>query len=349
MTDNLSSGDYVGMSFWLISMALVAATAFFFVERDRVAGKWKTSLTVSGLVTLIAAVHYFYMRDVWVATGTSPTEFRYIDWLLTVPLLMVEFYLIMSAVGKVPGRVFWNLGMNPALNVKDYMTKVGPDTEFVFNDAFWGKLNFVVNAVDNIHARLYVDGRCVWYEKPLLESGTLGTKANSQMIVPHVTQCYGDSQDPPEEAIPMCTLRNFPNQIEHCIEWGRDKFNSLFVDVPADAVSYLDNPKLFIHQLKTNNTSSGMKSSLTNLKDFIGYQQEGKFENCVRLARVCFDDYYNYTIKDLLSLFPKDAKDKEGAPFWSGPKRCPTPIAFDVNNKQHVEFIGRTYRISNFR
>ena len=109
MTNNLQGGDYVGMSFWLISMALVAATAFFFLERDRVAGKWKTSLTVSGLVTLIAAVHYFYMRDVWVATGTSPTEFRYIDWLLTVPLLMVEFYLIMSAVGKVPGRVFWNL------------------------------------------------------------------------------------------------------------------------------------------------------------------------------------------------------------------------------------------------
>ena len=109
MTNNLVSGDYVGMSFWLISMALVAATAFFFLERDRVAGKWKTSLTVSGLVTLIAAVHYFYMRDVWVASGTSPTEFRYIDWLLTVPLLMVEFYLIMSAVGKVPGRVFWNL------------------------------------------------------------------------------------------------------------------------------------------------------------------------------------------------------------------------------------------------
>ena len=109
MTDNLSSGDYVGMSFWLISMALVAATAFFFVERDRVAGKWKTSLTVSGLVTLIAAVHYFYMRDVWVATGTSPTEFRYIDWLLTVPLLMVEFYLVLSAVTKVPAGVFWRL------------------------------------------------------------------------------------------------------------------------------------------------------------------------------------------------------------------------------------------------
>ncbi len=109
MTYNLSSADPVGMSFWLISMALVAATAFFFIERDRVAGKWKTSLTVSGLVTLIAAVHYFYMRDVWVSTGTSPTELRYIDWLLTVPLLMVEFYLVLSAVTKVPARVFWKL------------------------------------------------------------------------------------------------------------------------------------------------------------------------------------------------------------------------------------------------
>jgi bacteriorhodopsin len=103
MTNNLSASDPVGISFWLISMA------FFFVERDRVAGKWKTSLTVSGLVTLIAAVHYFYMRDVWVATGTSPTVFRYIDWLLTVPLLMIEFYLILSAVTKVPAGVFWRL------------------------------------------------------------------------------------------------------------------------------------------------------------------------------------------------------------------------------------------------
>ena len=109
MTNNLTASDPVGISFWLISMALVAATAFFFIERDRVAGKWKTSLTVSGLVTLIAAVHYFYMRDVWVSTGTSPTVFRYIDWLLTVPLLMIEFYLILSEVTKVPAGVFWRL------------------------------------------------------------------------------------------------------------------------------------------------------------------------------------------------------------------------------------------------
>lgn len=118
--------------------------------------------------------------------------------------------------------------MNPDLNVTVHQAFVSPDTEDLFNDEFWEGLDFVVNAVDNIKARLYVDNKCVWYEKPLLESGTLGTKANAQMIVPHKTQCYGDSQDPPEESIPMCTLRNFPNQIEHCIEWGRDQFNTLF-------------------------------------------------------------------------------------------------------------------------
>ena len=106
---NLKSDDFVGISFWLISMALVAATAFFFLETQRVEAKWKTSLVVSGLVCLVAAVHYFYMRDVWVATGDTPTVYRYIDWLITVPLLMIEFYLILRAITNVSGGVFWRL------------------------------------------------------------------------------------------------------------------------------------------------------------------------------------------------------------------------------------------------
>ena len=108
-TATLEQNDFVGISFWIISMALIAATVFFFLERDRVSQKWKTSLTVSGLVTLVAAVHYFYMRDVWVATGSTPTVFRYIDWLITVPLLMIEFYLILAAITKVSVGIFWRL------------------------------------------------------------------------------------------------------------------------------------------------------------------------------------------------------------------------------------------------
>ena len=105
----LASDDFVGISFWVISMGMLAATAFFFMERGSVAAGWRTSVTVAGLVTGIAFIHYMYMRGVWVQTGESPTVYRYIDWLITVPLQMVEFYLILSAVRKVSSGIFWRL------------------------------------------------------------------------------------------------------------------------------------------------------------------------------------------------------------------------------------------------
>ena len=106
---DLKADDYVGVSFWIISAAMVAATYFFTVERDRAEGKWKTSLTVAALVCGIAAIHYFYMREVWVSTGESPLVFRYVDWLLTVPLQIIEFYLILAAIAVVRAALFWKL------------------------------------------------------------------------------------------------------------------------------------------------------------------------------------------------------------------------------------------------
>jgi len=105
----LASDDFVGISFWLVSMVMLASTAFFFLEAGNVAASWRTSIIVSGLVTGIAFVHYVYMRDVWVMTGESPTVYRYIDWLITVPLLMIEFYLVLAAVGKANSGIFWRL------------------------------------------------------------------------------------------------------------------------------------------------------------------------------------------------------------------------------------------------
>ncbi|GAB3640819.1 bacteriorhodopsin [Spirosoma arcticum] len=95
----LRPGDVVGFTFFTGYMAMFAAAVFFFLERSQVEGHWKTSLTVSGLITLIASVHYYYMRDQYLATGESPTEFRYIDWTLTVPLMCVEFYLLIKPFG----------------------------------------------------------------------------------------------------------------------------------------------------------------------------------------------------------------------------------------------------------
>jgi len=95
----MAPNDYVGFTFFIGCMAMMAASAFFFFTMNDFDRKWKTSILVSGLITFIAAVHYFYMRDYWASVGESPTFFRYVDWTLTVPLMCVEFYLLTKAAG----------------------------------------------------------------------------------------------------------------------------------------------------------------------------------------------------------------------------------------------------------
>jgi len=106
----LDANDGVAVSFWIISIAMVAATVFFWKESDRVDAHWVTSINVGSLVTLVAAVHYFYMREYWIVKNGTPILYRYIDWSITVPLQMVEFYLILSAVQPhISQGIFWRL------------------------------------------------------------------------------------------------------------------------------------------------------------------------------------------------------------------------------------------------
>jgi bacteriorhodopsin len=91
--------DYVGFTFFVGCMAMMAASAFFFLSLSQFDKKWRTSVLVSGIITFIAAVHYFYMRDYWASFEESPTFFRYVDWILTVPLMCLEFYLILKIAG----------------------------------------------------------------------------------------------------------------------------------------------------------------------------------------------------------------------------------------------------------
>jgi sensory rhodopsin len=132
---SLKSGDYVGFTFFLGSMAMMAATVFFFMQYFNVEGKWRDSMLIAGLITFIAAVHYFYMRDFWAETGTSPTEFRYI----TVPLMCVEFYLILRAVGAKTS-LLWKM-----IFYSVWMLVAGFLGETVFRDSsvMWGFISTI--------------------------------------------------------------------------------------------------------------------------------------------------------------------------------------------------------------
>ena len=109
MINLLEPTDFVGFTYFVTLMALVATTVFLLFERGEINPKWKTSITIAALVTGIAAFHYYYMREVWVLTQQSPTVFRYIDWIITVPLQIVEFYFILAVVGAVRSSLFFKL------------------------------------------------------------------------------------------------------------------------------------------------------------------------------------------------------------------------------------------------
>jgi ubiquitin-activating enzyme E1 len=228
--------------------------------------------------------------------------------------------------------------MNPDLNGKivTLRDRVGPDTEHIFNEDFWEALDGVTNALDNVDARTYVDRRCVFFRKPLLESGTLGTKGNTQVILPHITESYSSSQDPPEKSFPMCTLKSFPNRIEHTIAWARDLFQTYFVGPPEAVNMYLSQPNYIEQTLKQ---AGNEKQTLEHLRDFLVTNKPASFDDCIIWARQQFEAQYNNAIQQLLYNFPRDSKTSSGQPFWSGPKRAPTPLKFDSSNPTHLAFI----------
>ncbi|CAI7580855.1 unnamed protein product [Penicillium bialowiezense] len=228
--------------------------------------------------------------------------------------------------------------MNPELNGKivTLRDRVGADTEHVFNEDFWNGLDGVTNALDNVEARTYVDRRCVFFRKPLLESGTLGTKGNIQVVLPFITESYSSSQDPPEKSFPMCTLKSFPNRIEHTIAWARDIFQTYFVGPPESVNMYLSQPDYIQQTLKQ---AGNEKQTLEHLRDFLVTEKPLTFDDCIVWARQQFEAQYNNAIQQLLYNFPRDSKTSSGQLFWSGPKRAPTPLKFDSTSPTHLGYV----------
>ncbi|GMJ08899.1 ubiquitin activating enzyme 2, ARABIDOPSIS THALIANA UBIQUITIN ACTIVATING ENZYME 2 [Hibiscus trionum] len=245
----------------------------------------------------------------------------------------------------------WNIGqakstvaasaaasINPCLNIEALQNRVGPETENVFDDTFWENLTVVINALDNVNARLYVDQRCLYFQKPLLESGTLGAKCNTQMVIPHLTENYGASRDPPEKQAPMCTVHSFPHNIDHCLTWARSEFEGLLEKTPAEVNAYLSNPV----EYKAAQRNAGDAQARDNLERILECLEKDKcvtFQDCVTWARLRFEDYFVNRVKQLIYTFPEDAATSTGAPFWSAPKRFPHPLHFSAADPSHLQFM----------
>ncbi|XP_059626436.1 ubiquitin-activating enzyme E1 1-like [Cornus florida] len=256
----------------------------------------------------------------------------------------------------------WNIGqakstvaasaataINSRLHIEALQNRVGPETENVFDDAFWENLGVVINALDNVNARLYVDQRCLYFQKPLLESGTLGAKCNTQMVIPHLTENYGASRDPPEKQAPMCTVHSFPHNIDHCLTWARSEFEGLLEKVPAEVNAYLSNPSEYTSAMR-NAGDAQARENLERVIECLDKERCETFQDCITWARIRFEDYFANRVKQLIFTFPEDAATSTGAPFWSAPKRFPRPLQFTTGDSSHLHCImaGSILRAETF-
>ena len=241
--------------------------------------------------------------------------------------------------------------MNPALKAVALQDRVSPSTENVFDTAFWQGLDLVVNALDNVKARLYVDQRCVFFAKPLLESGTLGTKCNTQMVIPHMTENYGASRDPPEKEAPQCAVHNFPHNIDQCLVLAHSEFVGNFDTTPREVAEFLDKGGEWVTQLrKANESNSSILDKLrgdprvccgmsAGCADVLIEERSASWADCVGWARRKFESYFRNRVAQLLHNFPPSATTSQGVPFWSPPKRLPAPLSFSAADPLHMQFV----------
>ncbi|KAM9331152.1 ubiquitin-like modifier-activating enzyme 6 [Gastrophryne carolinensis] len=229
------------------------------------------------------------------------------------------------------------LHINSQLKIDPRLDKVCPATENVYNDGFYLRQDIIVNALDNVEARRYVDSRAVSNLRPLFDSGTMGTKGHTEVIVPQLTESYNSYRDPPDEEIPFCTLKSFPAIIEHTIQWARDKFESSFSHKPSLYNKFWQTHSSVQNVLQRIQTGESLEGCFHVVK--LLSKKPRSWSQCIELARLKFEKYFNHKAQQLLHSFPLDTRLKDGSLFWQSPKRPPAPIQFDITDPLHFSFI----------
>ncbi|MCI4375195.1 hypothetical protein PGIGA_G00106540 [Pangasianodon gigas] len=226
--------------------------------------------------------------------------------------------------------------INPSMNITSHQNRVCQESEGIYTHQFYSSLDGVAAALDNVEARVYLDERCVQYQKPMLEGGTLGGKGHTLVVVPHLTESYGPAPSSGQNAIPLCTLKHFPHRIEHTLQWAREQFEGLFKHTPENVNQYLSDAEFWARTVDRGEAEAVevVEAVYRSLKD-----RPNDWQDCVTWARLQWENFYNNDIAQLLHCFPPDHVTSSDLPFWMGAKRCPHPLTFDTANTTHMDFI----------
>lgn len=257
-----------------------------------------------------------------------------------------QFLFNRSSIGKSKSEVACTTikNMNKDFNCVAFKTRVSEENEYFFNEDFWNKQDFIINAVDNIKARIYIAEQSLIYKKILIDSGTLGTKANSQIMIPHKTIPYSPPEEK-EDKIPMCTLADHPFNIIHCIEWAKDNFDGYFVNILKEVKMFLEDRENFYKYIKKEYVLSEQIEKLSKVFEYSKIAIEKDFEKCVEIGLRQYNVNFNNKILDLISQHDKDSLNEEGTKYWTGDKRFPHPLPFNAENENALLFVKKYAQI----
>ncbi|KAF4013022.1 hypothetical protein G4228_004456 [Cervus hanglu yarkandensis] len=199
------------------------------------------------------------------------------------------------------------LKINPQLKIDAHLNKVCSATEAIYNDEFYTKQDIIITALDNVEARRYVDSRCLANLRPLLDSGTMGTKGHTEVIVPHLTESYN-------------------SHFESSFSYKPSLFNKFWQTYPS--------AEEVLQKIQTGHSLEGCFQVIKLLS-----RRPRNWSQCVELARLKFEKYFNHKALQLLHCFPLDTQLKDGSLFWQSPKRPPSPLKFDLNEPLHFSFL----------
>jgi ubiquitin-activating enzyme E1 len=259
------------------------------------------------------------------------------------------------------------LRFNPALRIESHSSKVGETGRSPFNAEFWSKkVDIVLNALDNVDARLFMDRQCVANKKALVDAGTMGPKGNVQVVVPDQSESYASSVDPPEPAVPVCTLKHFPYAIAHTIQWGRDLFDGLFTRRPAQANEFLEHvassslASYAKQMMNQKGEEAALQAAEELSEDFALISRTGDANDLEAARR----EALNWATRLAISLFfdsavqlmkehPMESLDEDGEPFWTGTRRPPKALMFassdfsehSTTNEHLIEFVRTAARL----
>lgn len=218
--------------------------------------------------------------------------------------------------------------INNDISITAYENRIGVETaQTVYNNEFFNNIDIVATALDNIDARLFVDSLCTKYDKPMLDSGTLGSKGSIQCVVPYLTESYGEYKEQAEQNIPLCTLKMFPYNYEHVVQYALDQFNGFFNKIPNSIIK-ARTCGLFDNIVNVNKHKyDDIVDIYNDLKIAVNYVSN--YEQCCKFAYLNWFEMFNTQIDNIILKYPYDHVNEDGTRFWSGNKLFPKKTYFD--------------------